>query len=499
MFRLIYIFYLLLKYGFFLILGKYKLKKIQKPKLIRKFFEEAGGTFIKFGQLLALRVDMVSNEYTTEFLGLLDNYKQFSYREVERIFFEELGSYPDRIFKDFQKTPFASASFGQAHAAKLSDGTIVVVKVLRPGIEAKALSDFLIIDLLAFIADLLFKIEALPWKEFAKEFKTWTRQEFDYRIEAENGERFYNNYRNEGKNSKIVIPKIYHHLTTEKILVEDYIEGLHLSRVLKRLRDGRLDEEKLKKMGVDLRKIPRVLVFELLKQFFLHGFYHADPHPGNIILLKNNKIGLIDFGIMGGKGLFPNKNHFIKWAKATGDFNFQEACYHAANFAGDDLKTIIRSALPATIEQKEVDGFMRMLTNNFAHTVQQMIVENKENLESMQKDYTTMFLQVIKSGKKYNIKVPNEFVIFSRCLSIFGLLAKQMDIDFRITDEMKKFFQIYPEEQLIKNYEDTAIKRINREAAIERLSNWLSYLFEVDQPVYHLVKNYLGKYANIDK
>lgn len=496
MFRIFYTVSLILKYSFLFLLSKYKIKKISKPKLVRSFFEEAGGAFIKFGQLLALRVDVLSDEYSIELLNLLDNVKPFSYKDVERIFVQELGATPDKIFEDFQKKPFASASFGQVHGAKLKDGKIAAVKVLRPGIEAKAQVDFLIIDFLAFIADLLFKIEALPWAEFAQEFKAWTKQEFDYRIEAENGERFYNN--NIG-NPDIVVPRIYHELTTKKILVEEYIEGLHLSRILKRLKDGRLDEKKLKEMSVDLKKVSRILVFELLKQFFLHGFFHADPHPGNIILLKNGKIGLIDFGIMGGKEPLPNKNHFIRWAKATGDFNFKEASFHAANFAGDDLKTIIRSALPATVGQKEIDGFMRILTDNFAQKVEQMVSENTENLKLMKKDYTTMFLQIIKSGKKYNIKVPKELVIFSRSLSIFGLLAKQMDSDFSITDEMKKFFRIYSEEMLLKNYESRAVKRINREAAIERLSSWLSYLFEVDPSVYNLVKNYLDKYAIINR
>lgn len=115
MFRLFRIFYLLCKYSLILLLARYGFKKVDKPKLIRRFFEEASGTFVKFGQLLAMRVDVVSREYSVELLGLLDDVRPFPYREVERIFIEELGSQPDKIFKDFQKEPFASASFGQVH------------------------------------------------------------------------------------------------------------------------------------------------------------------------------------------------------------------------------------------------------------------------------------------------------------------------------------------------------------------------------------------------
>lgn len=371
----------------------------------------------------------------------------------------------------------------------------MIIKVLRPGIEAKAKIDFLIVDLLVFIADMFFKIEALAWKEFAKEFKIWTKQEFDYRLEAENGERLYNN--NIG-NPNLVIPKIYHHLTTRKILVEEYIEGLHLSRVLKRFKNGTLDEKKLKEMGVDLKKVSRILVFELLKQFVIQGFYHADPHPGNIILLKNDRIGLIDFGITGGKELMPNKNEFIRWMKATGDMDFKEASYHAANFAGDDLKIMIRSALPATVDQKEIDVFIRKLSDYFMHSTQHLVAENFEKLKSVKKDYNTVLLQVIKAGKKVKVKVPNEFIIFSRGLAILGMMAKQMDRNFFVTDELKNFFQVYPLDKLLKNEISPAIRRINRETALERLTNWLSYLFEVDPVLYQLVKKQLSQYGIIN-
>lgn len=495
MFRFFYLVYIFTKYGSIFILAKYGFKKINKPKFFRQFFEEASGTFIKFGQMLAMRVDVVSKEYSIELLGLLDNIKPFSYRQVEGIFLNELGSTPDKIFQHFEKEPFASASFGQVHGAKLKDGTVIIVKVQRPGIETKAKVDFTIVNFLAFVADLFFKIDALPWKEFAKEFKAWTKQEFDYRIEAENGERFYNNNID---NPNIVIPKIYHHLTTRKILVEQYIEGVHLSKVLKKLKDGSLDDKQLKEMGIDLKRSCRVLVFELLKQFVLQGFYHADPHPGNIILLKNNRIGLIDFGIVGGKELMPNKNDFIRWMKATGDMDFKEASFHAANFAGDDLKIMIRSALPATVEQKEIDIFTKKLSDYFANSTQHLVADNFEKLKSVKKDYNTVLLQVIKAGKKMKVKVPNEFIVFSRGLAILGMLAKQMDSNFYVTDELNKFFKIYPVEKLFQNEISPAIRRINRETALERLTNWLAYLFEVDPVLYQLVKKQLSQYGIIN-
>src|SRR3989344_1803458 len=229
MLRFFYILFLSGKYlSLFLLI---KLKIINKPrhKLLRNFLEDAGGSFVKFGQLLSLRVDVISKEFALEMLNLLDNVRPFPYHFVEEIFIQELGAKPDKIFKDFQKKPFASASFGQVHGAKLANDTIVAVKILRPGIEDAVLADFLLIDILAFFADLFFKIEALPWKEFAQEFKRWTKNELDYRIEAEQMEKIYKTAQND---RYTVIPKLYPRLCTKKILVEDYIEGIPLSRIL---------------------------------------------------------------------------------------------------------------------------------------------------------------------------------------------------------------------------------------------------------------------------
>src|SRR3989344_191492 len=202
MIRFFYILGVLGKYAALYFLIKLNLYKNPRHKVLRNFFEEAGGTFIKFGQLLALRVDVLPSEYALEMLDLLDNVKPFPYHDVTEIFLQDLGATPEKVFKDFQKEPFASASFGQVHAAKLEDGTILAVKILRPGIEEKVAIDFFIIDLLAFFGDIFFKMQALPWKEFASEFKEWTRKELDYQTEAANAERMYQNHRT---NTRIVI------------------------------------------------------------------------------------------------------------------------------------------------------------------------------------------------------------------------------------------------------------------------------------------------------
>ncbi|MBI2613401.1 MAG: AarF/ABC1/UbiB kinase family protein [Candidatus Levybacteria bacterium] len=499
MFRFLYIISLLTKYFFIYSLLRLNLYKKPKQKILRNFFEEAGGSFIKFGQLLALRVDVLPKEYALEMIGLFDNVKPFPYEDVERIFLQELGATPQKIFKDFQKIPFASASFGQVHGAKLENDHIVAVKVMRPGIEEKVLADFLLIDILAFFADLFFKIEALPWMEFAKEFKRWTKIELNYEIEAENMRRMY---KNASVNKNIVIPKVYPQISTKKILVEDYIEGIPLSRVLLGLKDGRLTPEKLEKMGIDIKKVPSVFTQEFLREFFMDDIFHADPHPGNILILKDNKLALLDFGIIG-KTITYNKASFVKSITSSlKDKEFRdlrETIFHFANFSSEELKSIIGSALPANTSQKRLEEILNLLSEHFSETVYKMNSTGRKELELMKKDYAVYYLEIMKAGQKYKVKLPAESVLFIRVLSITGFLSKHLNYNYKLAEEMREFLKIHPEETLLdENDYAPLFKRINREQAIEKLNNWLAYLIEIDPPLYKLVKEKFKEYNSID-
>ena len=499
MLRFFFIIILLIKYFFIYLLLKFGLYKKPKQKILRNFFEEAGGAFIKFGQLLALRIDVLPKEYALEMISLFDNVKPFPYRDVERTFLQELGATPQKIFKDFQKKPFASASFGQVHGAKLENDHIVAVKVLRPGIEDKITVDFLLIDILAFFADLFFKIDALPWNEFAKEFKRWTRQELDYEIEAENMRKIY---KNASVNKNIVIPKVYPQISTKKILVEDYIEGIPLSRVLLGLKDGRLTPEKLKKMGIDIKKVPSVYTQEFLREFFMDDIFHADPHPGNILILKDNKLALLDFGIVG-KTITYNKAAFVK--AITSSFkdkeykDLGESIFHFANFSSEELKSIIGSALPASTSQKRLEEILNLLSVHFSETVNKLVAVGRKELELMKKDYAVYYLQIIKAGQRYKVKLPTEAVLFIRLLSVGGFLSKQLNYEYMLAAEMKEFLRLHPEETLLDDDDYAPLfKRINREQAIEKLNNWLSYLVEIDPPLYQLVKEKFKEYNAVD-
>ena len=496
MLRFLHTISILFKYSIIYLLLKLGLYKKPKQKILRNFFEQAGGSFIKFGQLLALRVDVLPKEFALEMIGLFDSVKPFPYDQVERTFLQELGAVPQKIFKDFQKKPFASASFGQVHGAKLENDHIVAVKVMRPGIIEEVSVDFLMIDFLAFVADLFFKIDALPWKEFAKEFKKWTMEELDYQIEAGYMEKMYKNV---SVNKNVVIPKVYGHLSTKKILVEDYIEGIPLSRVLIGLKDGRLNAEKLHSMGVNLKKITSVITYELLREFFMDDLFHADPHPGNVLILKNDKIALLDFGIMG-KPITHNKFSFAKSFESGVKGDIIEGIYHFANFSSEELKNIIGSALPASTSQDNVEEMMNILSKHFGETVFKIIAAGKENLTTMKTDYVVVLLTLIKAGQKYKVRLPSETIRFVRTLSIIGFLAKELNYEYKLTQELKNFLIKHPIDTFTnKDDHISPFKRINREKAIEQLNGWLSYLVEIDPALYQLVKEKLKEYNSIER
>lgn len=499
MFRVVYLLFILAKYYFFYLLSKLGLVKYSTQKLIKRFFEEAGGAFVKFGQILALRVDVIPKGFSLELFDLFDNYKPFPYSDVKIIFKKELGVFPEQIFKYFEKEPFASASFAQVHGAKLQNGQTVVVKIQRPDLMEKINVDFFLIDVLSAVADLFFKIEALPWREFSKEFRTWTKKELDYQIEAENMEKIYNNL-SRNKVTNVVVPKTYHRISTKKILVQDYIDGIPLSRALREIRQGNLNAEKLKKMGIDIKKTPTTMVMELLREYFVDGFFHADPHPGNILLLKDGRIGLIDFGIVGISA--PKRQALMKFLLAAAKTkyekkqkNYEDFAYYAFQFSGDRIEQIISSVLPADLDQNKLDGFMKMFVKHFLERFKKIESQTRKDLEVMKTDQTTMLLQMLKFTARYQVKLPKQMAVFIRGLSIIGFLAKEMDYEFDASGTIIKFFQKYPENQLEKiDLETVPYKRMNREEAIDALNNWLTYLFEEDSELYQLVNNYVSKY-----
>ncbi|WP_206811332.1 ABC1 kinase family protein [Paradesulfitobacterium ferrireducens] len=263
---------------------------------IRKVIEELGPTFIKIGQIASTRPDVIPAPIISELEQLQDRVPPFSYPEVQTIIQEELGAEIEQIFLEFEESPLAAASIGQVHRAVLLNGQEVAVKVQRPQISGVIQTDLEILLDLANLAEHRLKwAEQYKVTEMAAEFARSLRAELDYTIEGRNAEKIARQFRDD---PRIHIPQIYWEHTTKKVLTMEYIQGLKLSR---------LDEHE--DAAYDRGMIAETLAQTVLKQILLEGFFHADPHPGNIMVLPDKAIALIDFGMVG--RLSPDmKEHF---------------------------------------------------------------------------------------------------------------------------------------------------------------------------------------------
>ena len=264
---------------------KLRAKKQSKPEpqRLRETFEKLGTVFIKFGQILAQRPDLVPEKYCEELEKLEDDVESFSWREAEEIIEKEIGK---ERFGDIQKEPIASASIAQVHRAKLNSGEEVVIKVRRPGIVDQVEEDLRILNFLASEAEKhLSMMKDMEVLKFVKEFSRWTREETNLEKECMNGRVFRENL---SKLEKVKVPRVYPDLTTERVLVMEYVEGVKCT-----------EKKKLEQMEVDSEEIAEAAVEAGMRQSMLHGFFHADPHPSNFLIDQEGRIIYLDFGMMG--------------------------------------------------------------------------------------------------------------------------------------------------------------------------------------------------------
>ena len=256
------------------------------PEHLRRALEELGPTFIKLGQLLSTRSDIVPASYLTELARLQDRAPAIPLPTVESLIEQELGAPPDDIFARFEAVPLACASIGQAHLATLEDGTEVVVKVRRPNIHAIVETDLDILQNLANQANRRWAVAAnynLPG--LVAEFSVSLRRELDYMTEGRNAERFAENF---ADSSDVHIPRVFWATTTSRVLTLERIRGIKVNDI-----DG------LVQARVNRRTLATKAARVAVRMVFEHGFFHADPHPGNLFIEPDGRIGLIDFGMVG--------------------------------------------------------------------------------------------------------------------------------------------------------------------------------------------------------
>ena len=350
-----------------------KFARISGPQRLRLFFEDLGGTFIKFGQMLALQPDILSLEYCNALFDLLDRCAPFDYLHIERIFVEEVGKTPAEIFDSFESQPLATASIGQVHIARLR-GLKVAVKVQRPSVETDFAGDIrLMVATINFIKRL--RLSFVYWMiEPMSEFVAWTREELDYRCEARYMEQLRRNARDNLHES---VPEVIWQYSTRRILVTEFFEG---DTVLSFLRATEANDElmlhRLKSSGFDANQVARHIIDNFLGDAFQHGIFHADLHPANLMILPNNIVGYVDFGITGVISPYSRQNLIaLTLAYTRGDLDGMcEAFFKVSSIDKDSDVQRFRTALKRLADGwYEMSGKQRRLRKNFTLVMVDML------------------------------------------------------------------------------------------------------------------------------
>ncbi|HWQ96099.1 MAG TPA: AarF/ABC1/UbiB kinase family protein [Candidatus Methylomirabilis sp.] len=265
---------------------KEQMLAFSEAKRLRLALEELGPTFIKFGQILSTRTDLIPGVYIRELEQLQDRVVPFDYSDAKKVIEKELGKKIEDIFSTFNREQIASASIGQVYRATLSEGEEVAVKVMRPGIEDIIEIDLAIMmNMARFVEKHIKESKFFNLVGFVDEFSRIIRLETDYLHEAQNADRFYSNFQG---SSIVKIPKMYWEYTTKHVICQEFSEGIRIT-----------DIKQLEVAGLDKKKISTDLANAYLKMVFEDNFFHADPHPGNILVSREGKIIFLDFGMAG--------------------------------------------------------------------------------------------------------------------------------------------------------------------------------------------------------
>lgn len=253
---------------------------------LREMLDELGPTFVKFGQLLSTRPDIVPPDIIAELRGLQDDVRVFPFDDVERTIREELGQPIERLFTEFDETPLAAASIGQVHRATLPNGRDVVVKVQRPNAPKQIEADLsLMYQAARLVRERIRALDFVDANEIVDEFSRSIRQELDYRLEARNADGFHKNF---AGHPHVAVPKVYWSYTRSRVLTLERLDGVQLADI------------DVERWTLDQRRRLAYLVTEAwMTMIFRHGFFHGDPHPANILVLSPERIGLVDFGLTG--------------------------------------------------------------------------------------------------------------------------------------------------------------------------------------------------------
>ncbi|MCX7206441.1 MAG: AarF/UbiB family protein [Proteobacteria bacterium] len=406
--------------------GNHEAEMLDSPVRVRRALEELGPAFVKLGQVLATRVDMFPPEWIAEFEKLQSNVPPVDFALILPELTALLGRDPTDIFLELDPRPVGAASIAQVHRAKLLDGSEVVLKIRRPGIIPKIEADLRILRHIASLMEFEFP-ESRRYQpvKIAEEFSKSLRRELNFSTEARNSERFAQNFK---AHLDIVIPKVYWEWTSESLNVQSYIAGVAGNDLL----------------GVDVAGLDRCILASrgadaVLKMVLIDGYFHADPHPGNVKYLPDNQIAFLDFGMVG-RLPHPRRDQIVD--------------------------------LLASLAQRDEHGILNVLLEWTGDTV---VDEEKltSDIAGFMFDYENLALKDIRFGnllndvvqmmREHQITLPSDLTLLFKALITLEGLGRQLDPNFQMVTHLTPFVK----EVILARYSPRSLMKRSKEGVFE--------------------------------
>jgi len=405
-----------------LTLGKAENPQIPTPEVLKKILVELGPFYVKLGQLLSTRPDLLPANYIEALTALQAQVPPVAWTDIEIVITEQLAKPIEQVFKYINPQPIAAGSIGQIHRATLLSGEEVAIKVLRPGIEKIVAQDSALIKGIADLVALTEFGQSYDVVNLAEEFIKAVNAELDFTQEGHYTDQLrYNLTQSRWSEPKqLVIPKIYWHLTNSRLLVLEWLEGKQIleADVSRPATEQAISQRK--------SEITRILFRSFFQQIYIDGFFHADPHPGNIFYLDDGRVALIDCGMVG--RLDPQTQQILtELLLAIVDLDAKRCSQLTIKLS--------ESVVPITLVQLEVD-YERMLRKYY-------------NLNLNQINFSEVVYELLQIARRNRIKLPGNLGLFAKSLANLEGTARKFNPDINILEEVKPLLTNILEQQLI--------------------------------------------------
>lgn len=378
-------------------------ERLGGPGHVREMLEELGPTFVKLGQILSTRPDIVPEAYIDELSKLQDTAPTLPFEEIRRVIESEFGTSLCELYKSFDPVPMAAASLAQAHRAKLIDGTRVIVKVQRPNIKETVETDIEIMFKRAqFLENHNARARLYGIVDLVDEFALTIREELDYTREGRNTDRLRQNL---SADARVNVPIVYWNLTTTMVLTLQEMQGTKITDVAEHPQDG-----------LDPKALANRLASTFLEQVFVDGCFHADPHPGNILVTSSGEIALLDCGQVGRLD-HENRGGAVRMLMA---------------FEQQDSKVLADEILALGISQEEID--VRLFQRDLAK-----VMRTFYGLPARSVNMGRLLTRVLNVSTRHKIRMPVAFAVLAKVFTNIDGICRQLDPDFNFTEVARSY------------------------------------------------------------